>query len=690
MASLNTGLYIGDLEMTPDGRTTSPIIPEWLQGFDANLLDDPTAYMTMCAGKCWYDEVFVDETSTDTFETKALVYDRKMPSIDDQGGAYDRAMLEPYDTTDVAEEKEAAGRAGMAMERMKDFVACASCAQTCKGGTKHGLVCDSDDDCVCDPNDPNEASDCSPGRCFPATTYDLPPLSTCPNDPLPCAACEAPSTFRPPTEAELDRQRLIDRDGEACDAGLRRPFFIEFQPYIPHESFSDGVLDEYCPYFPRDEVQCKREPWKSHSVYCRFNAAFDADGDDAGDDGVPDYPEDYPRCAYIKEKLDLIAVNIAAEGRTEDSSQGLSESRKRYLRFINVFDRAVDDLIAYMSCPVRIEAPPGEGDADGLICDTSQNLLDNTVIIHPTDNGYFMSGSKHFFKEDGYRSPMVVALPGGQRPATCRPGGAVLPGCRREFAHSVDILATIRDYAGGQVDPTGCPPDAMQCSPEPPQLCCSDPSDPADVLGCCLDQACCTLDGPDGESRYDEGRSLADFSGRDCVFDPQFTPELSPPVGDPKQYRQCLVGSRRASQYLNPTVGWYVLAEVEEPVSGSNPRVVHYCKYVREGGASCTAEKLYDLRLDPNEGNNLINDAVKCLGGARDGEPCTATYHAGPDDGCPGIAGGPWGICNYCATGAVETDLRRILRYEVESNGWFDQSTCSECYECSDPYWPRN
>jgi hypothetical protein len=611
LVTIMTGLAIGDQVLNPTDHTTSPIIPEWLPGFSATSFASPSTYITMCAGKCQYGEPHVDEVAPRVF-AKKHAFDRDMPDVDNAGDATHRAIVEAYDRSNP----DAAGRAGLALERVKDFISCAACVRTCQGGTRYGTPCTGN-------------GDCPGGRCLPPTRHPA-PAQPCGSATAPCSACSDPGL--PPLNARRDPEspRLRARDAGACTPN---PFYVTVAPYMPHVLYNP---DAYCPYFPRDAAQCAMEPWRSHSVYCRFDPALDADGIDAGDDGRPDADGDYPTCDYVARKLERIALNVAAERRTRDAAT-YTIGRRGFLRFINVFDRVADELVAHLGCPVRIPDPtPGpDTPPDGLVCDDSQNLMGNTAILYTTDNGFGLDGGKGQFKEDGHRSPIILHGPPSvvaPLPPSCGPN---LPGCRNDFAHSVDILATITDLAGTST--TQCPP--------PGHPTCLDGTPGA--LGCCPP--------PRGEppvSRYSEGRSLVTAGNRACEYP-------SMPAG----YRQCLIGSRQVGgQQLAPGNGWYVLAEVEEP----STKVIHLCKLYRRGSA-CADQDLFDLRFDPNESRNLHDEpAPLCVGGANEGKRCMDSLD------CIG------GLCDYCTW--QERDLERILRYNVKQNGWLT---------CADGQWPE-
>ena len=458
LASTMTGLYIRDYRRS-GFKVTSPVIPEWLPGFDERALPlDPKTYLTMAAGKWQYGGVHGEE---DSQGSKKHPFDRDMPRRNPEGGSGVRKVILPLHPE------------GPALERIKDFIACA----TCEDRTKCALPLD--------------------------------------------------------INAEPDSDRLASRANS--DACAPQPFFIVLSPSIPH---SNCLPNRFCPFFARDAGQCNEEPYKSYSTYCQYDPALDLDGSGTLEG------DEYPTCERLEQVLQQIDANLQVEGRAlEAASLGRNTE---YLRWINVLDRAVDELMVHLR---------------------AKGLADETVILSNTDNGYAVSvNSKGHFTENGYRSPIVFYNPlDPPLPASCGPG---LPGCQADLAHSIDILATIRDLAG--TADVECPPPGVECAD------------------------CCPLPGPDGRSRYSEGRSLHSAGPRSCEFPPGIDKKSR------QRYRQCLIGGRqRSSQSIAPGERWYLLAEVEEP---GDPSKLHLCKLYQYG---CSARRLHDLRFDPNEKINL-------------------------------------------------------------------------------------
>src|SRR5262249_40191919 len=158
-------------------------------------------------------------------------------------------------------------------------------------------------------------------------------------------------------------------------------------------------FDEFCPFFPRDALQCGTEPWQSRSRYCTGT------------------PFDWSCANY--------ATQMEAALRPFGARVKVTRTKLEYLKFVNVFDRIVDEMLVYLACPGG--ASPGCG----------ENLLANTVVLHTADHGTELTGSKTHFRENGYRVPKVLydPRPGNTLPtSTDRCGGQ--PGCRNDFAHA--------------------------------------------------------------------------------------------------------------------------------------------------------------------------------------------------------------------------------------------------------------
>jgi hypothetical protein len=100
--------------------------------------------------------------------------------------------------------------------------------------------------------------------------------------------------------------------------------------------------------------------------------------------------------------------------------------------------------------------PCGNGVAcvDGRCQSDVPCLIDTTVILYFNDNGSDIVASKGNFTENGYRTPLILAYRGGlgsydgaalaELPAPVEP--SIYPD---RLAHTLDLLPTIVDYAGG-------------------------------------------------------------------------------------------------------------------------------------------------------------------------------------------------------------------------------------------------
>ncbi len=453
---LMTGLFPEDYVLTtaPTPRTTSPVIPEWL----------PSPYLTLGAGKWQYGISHV----TTTLEHKQP-WDREVGQGGNAGEG-GRIIMKPY----VPGDETMQAMQGLALQRVKDFIACARCTD--------------------------------------------------------------PSTCAQPTSADAERDS--ERLGRRTQPGqcTPQPFFVHFSPFIPHLNYK---FDDNCPYFPRDATQCATEPWKSHSIYCNDPSGFDW------------ACENYAH-----------AINEAF--RPAGMPSPVLQRKIEYMKHINTFDRAVDEMLVYLRCPT-----PGAPDC-------GEDLFANTVILHSADHGWELPRSKGRFTEHAQRTPKVLYDP---RPGNTLPmssvGCAGQPGCRHDFAHAVDILATIKDLSGSTFAcDARCPP----CDPTCPNAC--------------------PCPRPDGLSRYSEGRSLRAPTNRGCN-------------GPHPSYVQCLFGREKGSQGIGQVKkGWYVLAEVTDA-----PNATHLCKlYVTCG----RRVGLFDLRADPNERSNLDQQRETFCGGRLD------------------------------------------------------------------------
>jgi arylsulfatase A-like enzyme len=490
LATLMTGLHLKDLRPGPDPTSTvSAVLPEWLPGFrwDGEQIGcqglPPTHYLTIGAGKWQY-------TVTHRFPSG-----NPRHPFDREVGA---AGMGP----------QARGLLADRLQDVKDFIECAACVRRCLYDPQQRLCHD-----------------------------DLECLGTGPCTVIGC---------RPPRGSQTapDSCRLAGRE-QTCRA---QPFLAYYNPFMPHADYHTSRVR---PAFDRTPAVCAEEPYRSFSAYCRGSGdLFREEIDphlDANGNGIAD-PEEARSGAHFDETLKRIARNM---NHTPDVYFGNPDlenfaSKADYLRWINTFDRTIDELVVHLR---------------------ESGLLENTVILYLTDNGFGLMAAKSFFSEHGYRTPIVVWDPRAARtgPTSPAPGctdaaGRAIPGCRNEFAHAVDVLATVRSAAGCRDDPASCPTPAPLPARGPDAYAGQD------------------LDRPDGIDRA-------------C----RFTSDA--------RLRQCLFGVRKGDQGIVPYKGWYVLAEVLETAAGGRH---HLCKLYR----SCTApsRRLHDLADDPNERRNLVGE----------------------------------------------------------------------------------
>lgn len=93
-----------------------------------------------------------------------------------------------------------------------------------------------------------------------------------------------------------------------------------------------------------------------------------------------------------------------------------------YLRVIHSIDRNVGRVIAYLR---------------------ANGLLDNTMIVYTSDQGFYMGEhgwfDKRFMYEESFRTPLLVYLPGGKK------------GDITEMVQNIDYAPTFLDLAGVEV-----------------------------------------------------------------------------------------------------------------------------------------------------------------------------------------------------------------------------------------------
>lgn len=754
MAATLTGLHLTD-QARPGGdrshpKSASPVIPEFLIGFqwDVGGAGVPQAsgsmhYLTMAAGKWTYDprtHVF-DEPSACDHDHDGVAdpcaecapehpcrfsevhpitqkylrkspWDRELKTGSDSDGA--RRILRNPQLQDV-----------------KDFIACARCED---------FVCVNNTNVSCTPPGGNE---CTPpggpnaGPCWPRGCID------------------------PRQDYRPDSGRIAAWVGKCLQNPSRipKPFFIFYNPLMPHVDFEEWI----CPDFDRgfdanDGLKrglCNESPYDSQSAYCKGSGVFadslDPDlnrcqpstgdpccpggGRGAGtcDDGTlpkcagdPCTNDDACPAGQVCRPIDLscncfanlfeeIGNNIAASPDPDISAKNIYtpspacpvaaldadrfENKGDYLRFINTFDRTVDEILVHLR---------------------DKQLDQNTLVLVLTDNGIgdvYMSAGKGYFTEHGFRSPFALYDPTSSPPAPAE-GCAGEPGCRGEFVQFTDVLATIRDaqntfleafgYDFG-LDPAGLLPNPLPV----PLRVARDPMAP---------------------DAYAEGQSLRPVGGasqidRACRF-PSDDALAEPPAGecsnyfeDPankSEFKQCLFGMKNGDQGTLTSGrqsrvakdGWYVLAEMKDSDGHT-----HLCKLYHHGAAT---DRLYDLACDPNERVDLTPAAAhypagharlrrcvangdivgpacadrgdcgggqcieeSCRGGVNDGAPCTTNANCGPQCQIVCVGGANEGTActadSECPDGACGPDLAGSKR----RCGADPLRTCTANSDCS-------
>ena len=93
-----------------------------------------------------------------------------------------------------------------------------------------------------------------------------------------------------------------------------------------------------------------------------------------------------------------------------------------YLRVIHSVDRNVGRLLDYLE---------------------SNGLMDNTMIVYTSDQGFYMGEhgwfDKRFMYEESFRTPLLVRIPGGRK------------GDIEELVQNIDYAPTILEFAGVDV-----------------------------------------------------------------------------------------------------------------------------------------------------------------------------------------------------------------------------------------------
>jgi hypothetical protein len=345
-------------------------------------------------------------------------------------------------------------------------------------------------------------------------------------------------------------------------------------------------------------------------------------------------------------------------------------SKGNYLRFINAFDRTVDEILVHLR---------------------DKQLDQNTLVLVLTDNGppdTYLPTSKSWFREHGFRTPFILYDPTSSPPppsAQC----AGEQGCRGEFAQFTDVLATIRDAQETFLEAAGYDFDL----------------DPSGFLPAPLPEPMRVARDPNAPDAYAEGQSLRFVNGasqtdRACRF-PSDDQIPEPPAGtcsthfaDPPNkgdFQQCLFGMRSGDQGTLPNGrtnalardGWYVLAEMKD--GGDR---THLCKLYRHGDG---VDRLYDLTVDPNEKVDLASPAAHYSFGYSRLRHCVANGDiVGPVCADRGVCGG--GQCRQgscrgggnngaaCATNADCGPQCEIVCVGGSNEG----NSCTEDSQCPD------
>lgn len=151
----------------------------------------------------------------------------------------------------------------------------------------------------------------------------------------------------------------------------------------------------------------------------------------------PTFDDNYATRKLAAEAEDM-RFDLSLEGDYKDLPPGLAPAAKKrwlfqrfakdYYAAIAAVDESVGRVVAYLE---------------------QQKLLENTVIVYTTDNGFFVGEhgwyDKRFMYEPSLRVPMIVRAPGGRK------GTAV-----DAMTLNLDIAPTLLDYAGI------APPASMQ------------------------------------------------------------------------------------------------------------------------------------------------------------------------------------------------------------------------------------
>jgi hypothetical protein len=643
MVSILSGLHVTDIARRgsdwQDEYTASPVIPEWLIGFQWDpsgtrfpkvIEEQQIHYLTMAAGKWTYDpdtQVFHGDTTTQP--PRKNPWDRELQTGGDSDGARD-ILKNPQ------------------LQDIKDLIGCARCR-----------------DFVC-VNEPTR--ECTPGgqECNPTGEANCWPKG-----------CIAPDMdYRP------DSSRIANWVSK-CTLNpdrVPRSFFVFYGPHMPHLTFDESICHGFDRGFDTNGGAnlglCSESRYEDRSAYCNgsgnvFASTRDPDLNrcqpsegaaccpgggvgtaplaactgspctiDADCEGDQVCRAVNLSCDCFANILEEIGDNIQASPDPDISAKNVYtaenerfEKKANYLRFINAFDRTVDEILVHLK---------------------AEGLDQNTLVLVLTDNGAedpYLPKSKGFFTEHAYRTPFILYDPTSSAPPPPQ-GCAGRAGCRNEFVQFTDLLATIRDAQEVLFEALGHvfgPNDPFLPNPSPPS-----PPPLRQVRN------------PAAPDAYAEGGTLRPVSSpmpidRACRFPsddglPESHDNYFPDPPNKIDFKQCLFGMKTGQQGTLPNGaqgasakdGWYVLAEMMD--SNNRP---HLCKfYHRASNPGDANEDLHDLVCDPNERVDLVAPAAHYPAGYCRMRHCVDDGNiVGPGCADRGICGGGKCVSLLCRGG---------------------------------------